>query len=43
MANSELEILKKEAKEHDNIDTCYVLDKTRKLLGTVTLKSLLIS
>ena len=38
-----LEILKKEAKEHDNIDTCYVLDKTRKLLGTVTLKSLLIN
>lgn len=38
-----LEIIKKEAKEHDNIDTCYVLDNTRKLLGTVTLKKLLIN
>lgn len=38
-----LEIIKKDAKEHDNIDTCYVLDNTRKLLGTVTLKNLLIN
>ena len=38
-----LEIIKNEAKKHDNIDTCYVLDNTRKLLGTVTLKNLLIN
>ena len=38
-----LEIIKKEATESENIDICYVLDNTRKLLGFVTLKSILIS
>ena len=38
-----LEILKKEAKESENIDICYVLDNTRKLVGLVTLKNILIS
>lgn len=38
-----LDIIKKEATESENIDICYVLDNTRKLLGFVTLKSILIS
>ena len=36
-----LDIIKKEAIESENIDICYVLDNTRKLLGFVTLKSIL--
>lgn len=35
--------IKKEASENESIDFCYVLDNTRKLLGTVSLKSLLLN
>lgn len=35
--------VKKEASENESIDFCYVLDNTRKLLGTVSLKSLLLN
>lgn len=35
--------IKKEANENENIDFCYVLDHTRKLLGTVSLKKLLLN
>lgn len=35
--------VKKEASESESIDFCYVLDNTRKLLGTVSLKSLLLN
>lgn len=35
--------IKKEASENESIDFCYVLDNTRKLLGTVPLKSLLLN
>ena len=38
-----LEIIKQEANSIENIDICYVLDKTRKLLGFVKLKDILIS
>ena len=36
-----LEIIKKEANNIENIDICYVLDHTRKLLGFVRLKDIL--
>ena len=38
-----LEIIKQEANNIENIDICYVLDHTRKLLGFVRLKDILIS
>ena len=38
-----LDIIKTEANNIENIDICYVLDKTRKLLGYVKLKDILIS
>ena len=38
-----LEIIKQEANNIENIGICYVLDKTRKLLGFVKLKDILIS
>ena len=42
-AKDALEIIKQEANNIENIDICYVLDKTRKLLGFVKLKDILIS
>lgn len=38
-----LDIIKQEANNIENIDICYVLDHTRKLLGFVRLKDILIS
>lgn len=38
-----IEKIKKEAIDIENIDFCYVLDDKRKLLGTVSLKNLLIN
>ena len=38
-----LDIIKQEARKLENIDMCYVLDHTRKLLGYVKLKDILIN